>query len=612
MHQLLKKLVTINRFLKNFTISRKLLIAILLLIIVSAVGEAFSAGLLIPFLNSLQNAESITGGGGKIIQGISHLFSAVSKEHRFVYVLLSILLLMSFVQLLIIFTNRLNLRFSMFLVENKVANNLFKKILDARLKFFYRVSSGSLINNITTDVRRSHSCIYYLLQMSCALLFALAYVSIGLLILPTYTLGLLLVIGILLFLFRKISPYISSLGQKNRESQEDANNIIVETIQGVRSIILSSAQKTHQHKFKDAIYKFYNSIFNFSWITISFPVFVRLLSLLLIALVLFLNKNKILQENPEYFSLVIFFIYVAGNIFLQLGKINSVYASFAFNYEGLAALLQLDADLKTFKSQKPSGDKKLDGFEKSVEVRNLSFGYNPQDKILDKLTFRILKDQKVAFVGGSGSGKSTLVDVISGFHDDYTGSILIDGKELRNIDKDDWRYLLGYVTQETFVFNDTIRYNLTFGFKREISEEEIIIASKNAQIYDTVMSFKDKFDTELGERGVRLSGGEKQRLAIARIFLKNPSVVFLDEATSHLDSESEKKVKEALDALGKNRTVVSVAHRLSTIADFDQIYVLEKGRIVESGNHSELIDRKGLYYRYYIIQSMESNQVNHG
>ncbi len=443
--------------------------------------------------------------------------------------------------------------------------------------------------------------------MACALTFALAYVSMGFLILPVYTFGLLLVIGILLFLFRKVSPYIYKLGQKNRESQEDANNIIVETIQGVRNIILSCAQKSHQHKFKNVIYTFYSSIFNFSWLTISLPVFVRLLSLLLIALVLFLNKNKILQENPEYFSLVIFFIYVAGNIFLQLGKINSVYASFAFNYEGLAALLQLDADLKTFQSRKSLGDKKLDGFQKSIEVKNLSFGYNPQDKILDELTFRISKNQKVAFVGGSGSGKSTLVDIVSGFHDDYTGSILVDGKELRDIDKDDWRHLLGYVTQETFVFNDTIENNLIFGFKRKISEEEIILACKNAQIYNTIMSFRDKFDTMLGERGVRLSGGEKQRLAIARIFLKNPSVVFLDEATSHLDSESEKKVKEALDALGKERTVVAVAHRLSTVADFDQIHVLEKGRIKESGNHSELIAKKGLYYRYYTIQSMESN-----
>lgn len=574
--------------------------------IISAVGEAFSAGLIVPFLNSLQNAEPTAGGTNKAIQIISHLFMGVSKEHRFVYVLLSILLLMSFVQCLIIFTNRLNLRFSWFLVQNRVSKILFREILNTRLKFFYKESSGSLINHITADVYRSYGCILYLLQMTCALLFALAYVSIGLLILPIYTLWLLAVIAVFLFIFRKILPYIYSLGEKNRAAREDANNIIVETIQGIRNIILFCAQKIHQHKFNDIMHKYFSTIFNSSWITTSLPVFIRLLSLLLIALVLFLNKNKILYENPEYFSLLLFFIYIAGNISLHLGKINSTYSNFAFNYEGMVALLKLDADLQIFKSQKPLGDKRLDGFKRSIEVKNLCFGYNPQDKILNNLTFRITINQKVAFVGGSGSGKSTLVDVISGFHDDYTGSILVDGKELRDIYKDDWRHLLGYVSQETFIFNDTVKNNLIFGFQRKISEEEIIRACKNAQIYETIMSFREKFDTELGERGIRLSGGEKQRLAIARIFLKNPSIILLDEATSALDSESEKKVKEALDALGKGRTVIAVAHRLSTVADFDQIHVMEKGGIVESGNHSDLISKKGHYYRYYTIQAMEA------
>ena len=176
---------------------------------------------------------------------------------------------------------------------------------------------------------------------------------------------------------------------------------------------------------------------------------------------------------------------------------------------------------------------------------------------------------------------------------------------MREIELTHWRSLLGYVSQETFVFNDTIRNNLLFGFNRKISNEEVIQACRDAQIYDMILSLKNGFETQLGERGVRLSGGEKQRLAIARLFLRNPSIVLLDEATSSLDSESEKKIKEAIGHLSEGRTVIAAAHRLSTIADYDRIYVLEKGKIVEFGNHAQLFALRGHYYRYYNIQSME-------
>lgn len=604
----INKLSTIKRFLDAFQISRKLLIGIFLLLVLQAAAEALSASLIIPFLDSLRNIQSQGAAASRIAQIINVVFKGVDAPYRFVHILFSIFLILTVVELLSILNNRLILRFSMFDVQDKVSNQVFSHILDARLKFFYRQRSGDLINLLTNDVNRGYCCIKHLLDIICWSFFIFAYICIGLLLLPLYTLGLLAFIFVFMVLFKKLSPYLYGLGQENLRTQEDANNIIVETMQGFRSIVLSCAQALHQEKFKNIIHRYYCTIYKNTWVTSSLQPAMRFLSFSLLALVIILNKGAILGRDPGYFSKLFFFIYVTGNIFRGIGIINSLYSSFAFNYEGVLVLLRINNELKAMKIEMPPADRRISGFSKEIMVNGLSFGYGTgEEEVLRDLTFTIQANQRVAFVGTSGGGKSTLVDIISGFHDDYRGSILVDAQELKNINKNDWRQLLGYVSQETFIFNDTIENNLIFGFNRRIVSEEIIRACQGAQIYDTIMSFSKKFDTELGERGIRLSGGEKQRLAIARLFLKNPSIVLLDEATSSLDSESEKKVKEALGSLSKGRTVIAVSHRLSTIGDFDKIHVLEKGRIVESGNHAELIAQKGRYFRYYTIQTMEEN-----
>jgi len=606
MHNFFEKLSKINSFLKIFSISKKILIIIAFLMVIQSVAEAFSATLLIPFLNSIQNVQASTTGDNTFLRLIDNIFSDVKMEHRFIYILMSILILMSAVQFMIIFNNRLILNFSMFKVQNAVSNALFNKILNARLRYFYKKRSGDLINNLTMDVNRVQNCLIYLLKMSSDAFFVLGYFIVGFLVLPVYSAGMIVFFLLFTGVFTYILPYIHGLGKKNREAQEEANNIIVESMQGFRNILLSCAQQDIKNRYSKIIFGFYNTIYHSSWITTSLPTFFRFLAIMAIMLVLLLNKSSIVGGDPAIFSKILFFIFIAGNIFKHIGSINSQYSSFTFGYEGLRVLLELNDQLE---AHKQSGDKlkKLDGFSKNITFNNLCFDYIDSIPVLNNLSFSIAKNEKIAFVGKSGSGKSTLVDIISGFHDDYVGNIEINGIDFKEINKDSWRQILGYVSQETFVFNDTIKNNLTFGFDHEISDTELYRACEKSQILDSILSFEHGFDTVLGERGVRLSGGEKQRLAIARLFLKKPEIILLDEATSSLDSESEKKVKEALYALCENRTVIAVAHRLSTIADYDVIHVLENGQIVESGNHSELISRKGRYYEYYTIQVMGDN-----
>lgn len=605
----INKLKRINVFLERFEIGKKSLVYILFIMCVAAVCEALSAGLIIPFLNTFQNSQATQPVDNRTIQFLSQLFDGFNKEERFVYILMSILTLMMVVQFLIIYINRLLMKFAMFSIQNNISRRLYEEILHARLKFFYKQSSGNLINHLREDVNRCYNCIYHLLKMVAPMLIIFGFLTMSFLIVPMYTLWFIVGMALVGASFKFLLPYLYSLGVKNRESYQDANNVIVETLQGIRTVILSSAQENIRRKFNDIIYRYYHTIYKSSWITVSIPTAVKFVALIMVTGIVWVNKAKILSADPETISTLFFFIYVSGMIFVNAGKIHALHASFAFGYEGVEALLCLDDELRASKMIKPIGNTPFPEFRGEISVRNLGFEYLSNVPILNDLNFNISKNSRVAFAGSSGSGKSTLVDIISGFHDDYTGSILVDGVELREVDKADWRNLFGYVSQETFIFNDSVRNNLKFGLDREITDAELIDVCKKAQIYDTILSFKNQFETELGERGVRLSGGEKQRLAIAKLFLKNPPIVILDEATSSLDSASEKKVKDALDLLGQGRTVIAVAHRLSTIADFDYIYVLEKGHIAESGSHQELINQKGYYYRYFSIQSMEGSYV---
>lgn len=600
------KLSLINQFLDKFSISKKAIIYILSLMIVSAGFQVVSAGLLPPFLNSLQNKQT-EGPSNKFFQWTEEMFSGVDKEDQFIYILITILGIMTIVQALTIVINREIAKFSMFTVQESVARNLFKDILSTKIKFFYQHQSGTLINNITVDIERVNTALFYLLKITCYGLFALAYIAVGLWTLPVYTMWLMGVLVVLYVAAKFLMPYMFTLGKKDYKARMDSNNIIVETIQGIRTVMLSCAQERLNQRFEKTIRDKYTSVFSSGWISATIPTGINLLVMFLIAAVLFINRDRILLQNSDYFSQIIFFVYIAGNIFLNIGRVNQMYSFFTFNLQSLKVLIQLQDELKIFQQENDEEKIELNRIQDELKIVNMGFAYKEGVQVIHSLDFTIGVNKKIAFVGSSGSGKSTLIDLISGFHDDYTGSILIDGVELRDIRKQSWRNLLGYVSQETFIFNDTVRNNITFGFDRAISDEELHDACKKAQIYDTIVSFPKQFDTELGERGIRLSGGEKQRLAIARLFIKNPPVILLDEATSALDSEAEIKVKTALGELGKGRTVIAIAHRLSTISDFDYIYVLEDGSIIESGTHAELILQRGRYFTFYNIQSMEMN-----
>jgi ATP-binding cassette subfamily B protein len=241
-----------------------------------------------------------------------------------------------------------------------------------------------------------------------------------------------------------------------------------------------------------------------------------------------------------------------------------------------------------------------------VQLKDVHFGYDAERPILNGVSLDVAPGKTVAIVGSSGSGKSTIGRLLFRFYDVNSGSLSIDGQDVRDITQESLHAQIGVVPQDTVLFNDTIRYNIAYG-RDGATEEDVIAAAKSAQIHDFIMALPEGYDTAVGERGLKLSGGEKQRVGIARTLLKNPPILLLDEATSALDTDTEQEIQDALARAGQGRTVITIAHRLSTIAEADQIVVLEKGEVVEQGTHAELLARQGRYAHLWHRQANEQD-----
>src|SRR5690606_23871019 len=325
------------------------------------------------------------------------------------------------------------------------------------------------------------------------------------------------------------------------------------------------------------------------------------LGIVVIAILLWYGGRLVLIDgtlDPEFF---IVYMGLAYQILTPAKAISK--ASYSVK-KGNAAAERILEILETENNiQDKPGAIEKHNFEDSISIENLSFKYE-QELVLKNFSLQVKKGETIALVGQSGSGKSTIANLLTRFYDVSEGAIKIDGTDIRDLRLHSLRGLMGLVTQDSILFNDTVRGNLQVG-KENATDEEIIEALKIANAWEFVESLPLQLDTNIGDSGNKLSGGQKQRLSIARAVLKNPPIMILDEATSALDTESERLVQNALEKMMQNRTSVVIAHRLSTIQNADKIVVMSKGEIVEQGTHSELINKKGVYFNLIAMQSFD-------
>ncbi|MFA5356387.1 MAG: ABC transporter ATP-binding protein [Candidatus Omnitrophota bacterium] len=486
-------------------------------------------------------------------------------------------------------------------VIRDVKNQVYDKLQVLSLDYFTQKRSGELVSRITNDVKLIENAVSYALtdliyqsfQVICfaALTFLINWrmALISIVILPLVAIPMITVGKIL----RKLS-------KRSQEKMADINSLLVETFAGVRIVRAFCAEKREMGRFNKQNHDYYRLAMKSIKRMLLLGIVTELVGVGMALFIIFYSGRKVIGGELSFGAFALFMAALLSLIrpFKKLSQVNSIMQ------QAVAASGRIYEVLDTSPSiQEKEGARELQGFRNNVVFEDVWFKYADQD-ILKGINLKIDKGQMLAIVGPSGTGKSTLVDLIPRFYDPNKGRILVDGTDIKEVTFRSLRYQIGIVTQETILFNDSIKNNILYG-KPDASMQEVEEAARQAHAHDFISCLPSGYDTIIGDRGVKLSGGERQRLAIARALLKNPPILILDEATSQLDTESERLVQEALNRLIFGRTVFVIAHRLSTVKNANMILVLDKGRIVEQGNHQQLLALGGLYQRLYQMQELE-------
>ncbi len=481
-----------------------------------------------------------------------------------------------------------------------IRNQLYEQLQRLSLDFYSKNSTGEIMSRLTNDIYAVREAIARVPAVIIRDGFTVIFLT-GLLFYLHWKFAL-----ISIFLFPLTSIPIVNFGRKLRRVGRQGQNkmgdiyaILQETVTGVKIVKAFSMEKYEIKKFAQENRNFFNIIMRSMRVEALAPPVMELLGAMGISFIIWYGGSDVISG-----------LWTAGAFFAFLGAAFATYnpvKNFSKTnnkiQQAMAAAERIFQilDTKTTVIEKEDAYP-LTSFGKEIVYKDLSFCYNSSaGYVLRNINFSVKKGQIVAFVGPSGAGKTSIINLLLRFYDTDAGNIFVDGDNIKNFTLSSLRKIVGIVTQETILFNDTLKNNIAYG-NMDASEEEIIRAAKMAESHDFITQTPKGYDTVIGEMGVRLSGGQKQRIAIARAILRNPSILVLDEATSSLDTESELLVQEALEHLMQNRTVLVIAHRLSTIRKADKIVVMDKGKIVQEGNHEELIKKGGLYRKLYELQ----------
>ncbi|MDR0196588.1 MAG: ABC transporter ATP-binding protein/permease [Myroides sp.] len=583
--------------------------------ILYALFSALSFVALIPMLTVLFHTgekvtekpvyQGITSAKDYLEQYMSYFITIYSDEHGAQNTLMVMAALIISLFLLKNLFNYWAMYFITFLrngVLKDIRNAMFKKSLELPLSFFSEKRKGDIISRITSDVLEIQHSFLSILEVLVREPLTIVFTIVVMFGISTeLTIFVFIFVPISGIIISKVGKSLKKSSQKASEEQGYFLSIIEESLSGLKVIKSFNSEKTFNDKFQDSTMSFYdlnNKILNRQ--NLSSPLS-EFLGIVTIAVLLVYGGHLVLGEGTLTSASFIAYIGMAYNILTPAKAMSK--ASYSLKRGNAAAerVLQVLEEENPIVSRE-NAIAKAD-FEKEITVENISFKYE-DEYVLKDFNLTVPKGKTVALVGQSGSGKSTIANLLTRFWDINEGVIKIDNQDIRDVKLDDLRGLIGLVTQDSILFNDTIKNNLKLG-NQDATDEQIINALKIANAYEFVKDLPNGIDTNIGDAGNKLSGGQKQRLSIARAVLKNPPIMILDEATSALDTESEKLVQVALDNMMKNRTSIVIAHRLSTIQKADLIVVMQKGVIVEQGTHEELIQLNGTYSKLVTLQSLE-------
>jgi len=582
------------------------LIAAIVCNILMAVFTIVSIPLIIPFFQVLFDKipdVSMVQEGGNMVDAFKskfvELINIKGKQYALLFVCLTIVA--------VFFLKNIFRYLAMFFmapirngIVRDIRSDLYNHYLDLPLSFHSDERKGDLISRITSDVQEMEYSILNVIEVIFkAPLLIIGSLGFMLYISPKLTLFTLVLLFFTAFVIGSIARALKRQSSEVQSRLSNINSHVEESLGGIRVVKAFRAKEYLKDKFEQDNTAYHNAINRLlRRRDLSSPLS-EFLGISVVAVLLWYGSNLVFTNEllPETFFAFVFAFY---NVIEPAKSFSSAYYNIQ---KGLAASDRIEEIMQTDNEeldQLETIDKT--SFDQSLKMDNLSFSYEKDNPVLKDIYLEINKGEKIALVGASGSGKTTLVDLIVRFFEPNSGVITIDGIATSKMDRNALRKLFGIVTQDALLFNETILNNIKFN--RQASIAEVHHAALIANAHDFINQLPNGYETNVGDQGVKLSGGQKQRITIARAILENPSILILDEATSSLDSESERMVQEALDRIMTDKTAIIIAHRLSTIKNADRIVVLEKGRIVDIGTHENLINKEGVYKRLISMQTL--------
>ena len=479
-------------------------------------------------------------------------------------------------------------------------NDIYNKIIKLSMSYYSEKKKGDIVARISSDVLEIDNSFLSVFELIIKEPLMILFTLISMyLISPELTGFVLIFIPLSAFFISIVGKSLKRKSLKVQKEQGLFISLVDETLNGLKIVKIFNAENAFSKKFSEStkrLYKFSNSVINRKNLASPLSEFLGICS---ITAILWYGGMMVLKENSLDASTFLVYLGLAYNILTPAKALSKASYKVRKAYGAAERVFQIIDDKRYLKS---SNDIYLDNFDSSIDFENVSFAYE-NEEVIKNLSFKIKKGETIALVGQSGSGKSTIANLISRFYDISDGKIKVDGKNIKEINLTSLRKLIGLVTQDSILFNDSIKNNLLIG-NESANDEDIIEALKIANAWEFVKDLPNTIDANIGDSGNKLSGGQKQRISIARAVLKNPPIMLLDEATSALDSESEHLVQIALDNVMKNKTSLVIAHRLSTVQNADNIIVLEKGKVIESGKHKELMTKEGVYSNLVRMQTI--------
>lgn len=570
-----------------------------------ALFNGVSTTLIVPVVLGFLGQDVVLNSGPPIIRRIMGLFDSAPEQYRLLLMLGTILLAIG-LKNITGYVNSLSAGHLARLLVNDLRKEGLRILLEVDLDFYTRIKIGDITNRIGNEVSRTARSVQIIFQLVSTVATILVFVGI----LLSISWQLTLVATGLLSLVNLTNQYwihrSKEFGRTLTEIARVYSSRLLDVLTGIRLIKAAGNEEKEYKQLENFILIREKAEFQSQANSAAIGPVNEMSGLLAVLAILFVGRTFFFQQLEAVSAVLLTYLFVLFRLLPVISQLNNARNAFANASASVESVTDfLRRDNKPFMQSGAAAYKKL---EQGIRFENVSFAYPSRNSlVLKNVDLWVPRGTTLALVGASGAGKSTMADLLPRFYDPTEGRITIDNQDVREFNLQSLRRAMGIVSQDTFLFNDSVRNNIAYG-KEDATDQDVIEAAKRSNAYEFIVQLPQGFDTPLGDRGVLLSGGQRQRLAIARALLRNPEILILDEATSALDTVSERLVQQAIDELSRDRTTLVIAHRLSTVQKAHQIAVMEKGSVVELGSHEELLKQGGYYARLCLMQFSEDTQ----